>query len=203
MFCSRCGNEYSEGAAFCSRCGAPIAGTGVVLPTPEAPGMAAAAAGGPAMYYAGFWLRLVALILDGIILAIPIVFVIAMMVVGFGLSMPFRRFPREEFHDAFFAGAGAHFVFLMIVVSFVLYWIYYAIFESSSWQATPGKMILGLYVTDLDGHRITFGRASGRFFGKLVSKYLTIYIGYIMAGFTARKQALHDILASCLVLRKI
>ncbi|HXZ14346.1 MAG TPA: RDD family protein [Candidatus Sulfotelmatobacter sp.] len=203
MFCSRCGNEYSEGAAFCSRCGAPIAGTGVAQPAPAPPGTVATVAGAAPMYYAGFWLRLVALILDGIILAIPVLFVFALMVVGFGLSVPFRRFPRGEFHDAFLAGAGFHFIFWIALISFVLYWIYYAIFESSSWQATPGKMILGLYVADLDGRRITFGRASGRFFGKLVSKYLTIYIGFIMAGFTARKQALHDILASCLVLRKI
>ena len=155
------------------------------------------------MYYAGFWLRFVALILDAIILAIPMGFALALLVIGFGLSMPFHRFHPGEFHDALFAGAGVHFFLSIALIAFVLNWIYFAIFESSTWQATPGKMILGLYVTDVDGRRISFGRASGRFFGKLVSKYLTIYIGFIMAGFTARKQALHDILASCLVLRKI
>ena len=187
MFCSKCGQEVSEGAAFCCKCGTPIAGTGVAVAPPAAVQAVtpAAAAAWPPMSYAGFWLRFVALILDGIILAIPMGFAFAVLVIGFGISMPFRRFPPGEFHDAFFAGAGAHFIFSIIVIAFVLNWIYYAIFESSTWQATPGKMILGLYVTDLDGHRISFGRASGRFFGKLVSKYLTVYIGFIMAGFTA------------------
>jgi uncharacterized RDD family membrane protein YckC len=74
--------------------------------------------------------------------------------------------------------------------------------ESSAWQATLGKKILGLKVTDLSGNRITFARASGRFFGKILSGMI-LGIGFLMAGFTARKQALHDILAGCLVLRQL
>jgi len=73
--------------------------------------------------------------------------------------------------------------------------------ESSVWQATLGKKTLGLRVTDLQGNRISFGRASGRFFGRIISG-LTLFIGYIMAGFTEKKQALHDIIASCLVIRQ-
>jgi uncharacterized RDD family membrane protein YckC len=84
----------------------------------------------------------------------------------------------------------------------MLSWIYYASMESSSWQATLGKKILGLRVTDLAGNRITFARASGRFFGKILSGMI-LGIGFLMAGFTARKQALHDILAGCLVLRQL
>lgn len=205
MFCSRCGTAVSEGSAFCSTCGAPIAGTGVIVPgsgSSPAPG-ATSAVGIPAVHYAGFWLRFVALIIDGFILAIPILIAMMMLALGVGLSMPFRRFPHEDFPDAFRAGAGIEFIILIVVVAFVLNWFYYALCESSTWQATPGKMLLGLYVTDLAGKRISFGQASGRFFGKLVSKYLTVYIGFIMAGFTEKKQALHDILAGCLVLRKI
>ena len=82
-------------------------------------------------------------------------------------------------------------------------WLYYASMESSTHQATLGKMALGLYVTDLNRQRLSFGRASGRFFAKLVSGLIPFAIGYIMAGFTARKQALHDMIASCLVLRKL
>jgi uncharacterized RDD family membrane protein YckC len=81
-------------------------------------------------------------------------------------------------------------------------WIYYAALESSSWQATLGKKILGLRVTDLAGNRISFARASGRFFGMILSSMI-LGIGFLMAGFTARKQALHDILAGCLVLRQL
>lgn len=80
-------------------------------------------------------------------------------------------------------------------------WLYWALLESSVWQATLGKKMLGLYVTDLEGKRITFARASGRYFAKIVST-LTIGIGYLMAGFTPKKQALHDMIAECLVLKK-
>ena len=80
-------------------------------------------------------------------------------------------------------------------------WLYFALMESSSKQATLGKMMIGVIVTDTDGNRISFGRASGRFFGKIVS-WITLLIGYRMAAFTKRKQALHDIMAGCLVIRK-
>ncbi len=73
--------------------------------------------------------------------------------------------------------------------------------ESSSKQATLGKMALGIIVTDVNGERIGFGRATGRFFGKIVSGMI-FYIGYIMAGFTDRKQALHDMMAGTLVVNK-
>jgi uncharacterized RDD family membrane protein YckC len=84
----------------------------------------------------------------------------------------------------------------------MLNWIYYAALESSAWQATLGKKVLGLRVTDLAGNRISFARASGRFFGMILSGMI-LGIGFLMAGFTARKQALHDILAGCLVLRQL
>jgi uncharacterized RDD family membrane protein YckC len=67
--------------------------------------------------------------------------------------------------------------------------------------ATIGKMALGIKVTDLNGERITFGRATGRYFGKILSG-LTLCIGYIIAGFSQQKQALHDILAKTLVVNK-
>jgi uncharacterized RDD family membrane protein YckC len=63
-------------------------------------------------------------------------------------------------------------------------------------------MALGLIVTDLYGNRITFARASGRFFAKIITGLIPLFIGYILAGITEKKQALHDMIASCLVLRK-
>ena len=78
--------------------------------------------------------------------------------------------------------------------------IYYAVLESSEQQATWGKRLIGLRVTDLDGGQISFGRAAGRFFAKIVS-YLTLLIGFLMQPFTTRKQALHDILAGTLVVK--
>jgi uncharacterized RDD family membrane protein YckC len=75
--------------------------------------------------------------------------------------------------------------------------------ESSSYQGTLGKMALGLTVTDLEGRQISFGRATGRYFSKIITGFIPLGIGYAMAGFTEKKQALHDIIAGCLVLRKI
>ena len=201
MFCSRCGTAVAEGAAFCSTCGASMAGTGIIAPVP-APGGARPTAS-PAVHYAGFWLRFVALIIDGLILAIPIGIAAIIIAIAIGLSIPFGRVPGEDLRDALRGGLGFGFISLIAVVAFGVNWFYYALCESSTWQATPGKMALGLYVTDMAGNRIGFGQATGRFFGKLVSKYLTVYIGFIMAGFTAKKQALNDILAGCLVLRKL
>jgi uncharacterized RDD family membrane protein YckC len=81
-------------------------------------------------------------------------------------------------------------------------WVYFASLESSPWRATLGKKALGLMVVDLAGNRISFPRASGRFFAKIISS-MTFLIGFLMAGFTAKKQALHDMLAGCLVTRRI
>lgn len=83
----------------------------------------------------------------------------------------------------------------------LLMWIYYAAFESSAWQATPGKKLLRLYVTDLSGRPIAFSRASFHNIGRMISE-MTFWVGYIPAGFTEKKQALHDIIAGCLVLRR-
>jgi len=80
-------------------------------------------------------------------------------------------------------------------------WLYSAILESSSKQATLGKMALGLTVTDTKTQRIGFGQASGRYFAKYIS-FLILCVGFMMAGFTKRKQGLHDLIASTLVLRK-
>ena len=73
--------------------------------------------------------------------------------------------------------------------------------ESSVKRATLGKMALGIAVTDVDGRRITFMRATGRHFAKMISG-LILLIGYLMAAWTKKKQGLHDILAGTLVVNK-
>jgi uncharacterized RDD family membrane protein YckC len=78
--------------------------------------------------------------------------------------------------------------------------LYAALMESSSKQATLGKMALGVRVTDLDGNRIGFGKATGRHFAKILSA-LILGIGFLMVAFTQRKQGLHDMLAGTLVMR--
>ena len=91
---------------------------------------------------------------------------------------------------------------LAIVLTILVVWLYFAFFESSAWQATPGKRILRLYVTDMQGRPVSFGRATIRYFGKMISG-LTFMVGYVLAGFTEKKQALHDIIAGCLVMRRL
>lgn len=199
MFCSKCGGAVAQGAAFCSVCGTPVAG--IAIPPPVEASAAGAAA--PAFHYAGFWLRFVAHVIDSIVLGIPLIFVIVLLAIGMGISGAFEGFHPGEPPDALLALVGFEFIFAIVAVSVFGGWLYYAASESSRWQATLGKMALGLYVTDLAGNRISFGRASGRFFAKLISGLIPLAIAYIMAGFTARKQALHDMIAGCLVLRKI
>ena len=83
----------------------------------------------------------------------------------------------------------------------VLAWLYGALMESSRYQATLGKMVLGIVVTDMNGQRVSIARATGRHFGKWVSS-LILGIGYLMIAFTEKKQGLHDIMAGCLVVVK-
>ena len=87
------------------------------------------------------------------------------------------------------------------LVGLVTVWLYYALMESSSKQATVGKLACGLVVTDMQGQRIGFGQASGRYVSMIVS-FLTLGIGFLMCAWTERKQCLHDMMASCLVLKK-
>lgn len=206
MFCSQCGTSLSDAAAFCSACGQPVPGVGVagvpspvVAPTaaPVAVPVAAYAAARAPVAYAGFWLRFVALIIDSIVMSIAGGIVIFPFVATMGL----RRFSRGAMMrpEDMFPVVGM--IFRFILISAILKWLYYAVLESSSWQGTLGKMVLGLQVTDLDGHRISFGRATGRTFGKIISAMI-LWIGFIMAGFTEKKQALHDMMAGCLVIKK-
>ena len=86
-------------------------------------------------------------------------------------------------------------------IIFIMGWLYFAIMESSNKQATLGKMAMGIKVTDLNGNRISMTRASGRYYGKIISSCI-MGIGYIMAGVTEKKQALHDVISDCLVVKK-
>jgi uncharacterized RDD family membrane protein YckC len=87
------------------------------------------------------------------------------------------------------------------IVGFFGIWLYFSLFESSRKQATLGKLALGIKIVGPDNTRISFGRATGRHFAKILSG-LTLGVGYVMAGFTDKKQALHDMVASCYVVRR-
>jgi uncharacterized RDD family membrane protein YckC len=194
MFCQACGATVGDGIAFCTSCGRPIVGYSV-----GGTSRAIAAAGvsaGVSADYAGFWLRFVASLLDGIILAVPMAILYGLLV---ATAIP--AIVRNQGDPGAIMATILPRLLLFEFLAFVAQWLYFALMESSSWQATLGKKALGLYVTDTDGNRVSFARATGRFFAKMISG-LTLLIGYIMAGFTEKKQALHDIIASCLVMRK-
>jgi uncharacterized RDD family membrane protein YckC len=203
MFCSKCGATVPEGVSFCPACGQPAGGAAAAMPPAPSPGIAAAYAASadarPPVYYAGFWLRFVAYLIDVVVIWIVLLPISAVLGAMFGLSM--ASIARNP--DAASLGGSAVGVFLLLEgLAIVGVWLYYAFMESSGWQGTIGKKILGLRVTDLNGSRVSFGRASGRFFGKIVSGF-TLLIGYIMAGFTEKKQALHDMIAGCLVVKSV
>jgi len=150
--------------------------------------------------YAGFWMRFIASVIDGVLLGIVNIIILVPFLGLVGLTAAARATDVDMENE----GAGlmvallsTYFISMLAVV--VAGWLYYALMESSARGATLGKMALGLRVTSLGGERIGFGRATGRYFGKFVSSIL--FIGYIMAAFTAQKQALHDMMAGCLVIR--
>ena len=188
VFCTRCGVPIAANSQFCSQCGS------AATDPATAPSLISSAsypvAAGPG--YGGFWIRLVAVIIDAILvelIVLPLGFFIgaAIGLAGVAVGMPNQGTRLVGLIVGFGLGVFAN-------------WLYEAGLESSSRQATVGKMAMGLKVTDLSGQRISFARATGRHFAKFLSGMI-LMIGYIMAGLTARKQALHDMVAGTLVQR--
>ena len=93
-------------------------------------------------------------------------------------------------------------MFVPLLAGLVIWWIYFCAFETSRWHATPGKRVMGLHVTDVNGVHLHAGRASVRFLGKIVSA-APLFAGYLFPLFTRDKQALHDLIAGTLVLKRI
>jgi uncharacterized RDD family membrane protein YckC len=179
MFCQACGAPNNNDAQFCRACGSHVAlldavsGVGVDVP--------ANATAAPESPVAGFGSRFGAFLIDWLILTggLIVVMVVLMVVT--------QHTPSESELDG-----------MSRLLGLIAGWFYYAGMESSEHQATVGKRTLGLRVTDLKGERLTFGRASGRFVAKGLSA-IPLGIGFLLAAFTRRGQALHDIIASTLV----
>jgi uncharacterized RDD family membrane protein YckC len=154
-----------------------------------------------AVSYAGFWKRLLAYIIDAIVLWIPSVAIQKMMggdVADEAMKQAQLASPSDP---QVLLTAMNHYYAAMspaMLVLTVITWLYFAICESSPWQATPGKLALGIRVTDLQGNRISLPHALGRYAGKFLSAFILL-IGFLMAAFTERKQALHDLIANTLV----
>ncbi len=139
------------------------------------------------MNNAGFWKRFVAVMIDAIILGL-LTFLLMMgvgMVIGGMMHDPELMFKFSQFG---------------MLMDVIMFWLYFALQESSPLQATLGKRLLGIYVTDGDGERLTFVRATIRYFSKYLSSIFMI--GFIMAAFTKNKQGLHDLIADTLVVNR-
>ena len=223
MYCSKCGNLVADGVAFCPACGQPALSTttsanaGIAvgatpvaaLPAanypPVAPYVAAPVVyGQPSVQFAGFWLRVVAYLIDGVIMGLGFMALFIPFAVMTGLTAALGSMhPGEDPRDVGALLGGTFFLGLITVVALAILggWLYHAKMESSSWQATLGKKALNLRVTDMAGARVTFGRATGRHFAKLITGLIPLGVGFALAGLTERRQALHDMLAGCLVLR--
>jgi len=147
--------------------------------------------------YGGFWIRVLAAIIDGILVRVVVHPVAAIFGIGglaaSGLGLGLRHGVASL--PLLIFGSG-----VLAVFTIGASWLYEAVMLSSPYQATLGKMIFGMKVTDLNGNRISFGRATGRHFAKWISGMI-LCIGYLMVGFTERKQGLHDLLAGTLVRR--
>ncbi|HXB10711.1 MAG TPA: RDD family protein, partial [Bacteroidia bacterium] len=153
--------------------------------------------------YAGFWRRFVAWILDAVLVYIivsPINFIFLpawykdIMTNIFKTMREGNQMPIPPINDIIL-------VSVISTVSTLIHYLYFASWESSKHQATPGKLAIGIKVVDIHGQRLSFWRASGRYANKIMSG-ITLLIGYMMAGWTEKKQALHDEIADCLVIKQ-
>jgi uncharacterized RDD family membrane protein YckC len=201
MFCPKCGKETDASGQFCQWCGAPIE----AAPPAQAAVAAPDVDEGPGVgIYAGLGRRFVAFIVDFILIVLFGIIVVAFFNQANGIMYlyylvaahaPISSLTEAGTPIAALSPIVAAVGLLVIVVP----WLYYAGFESSRGQATPGKVLMHLEVTDLEGNRISFARATLRFFGKFIST-LIIFIGFLMIGLTKKRQGLHDKIAGCLVL---
>jgi uncharacterized RDD family membrane protein YckC len=181
MLCSKCGAENENNAQFCFSCSYQLNEIFSIAPQPAI------------IVYAGFWRRFVAFLIDNIILEIVTTIFGCIYAFIIGYTFTVTGISEDTSKIVLFVG--------VCIFCIIFYWLYFTLLESSLKQATFGKMAIGIIVTDLNNNRISFGKANGRYWGKIVSAII-LFIGFFMAGFTQKKQALHDIMAGTLVVKK-
>lgn len=158
-------------------------------------------AGAPAgVTFGGFWIRVGAYIIDGFVIGIPVAIVLGIV---FAMAMPGLMAGGQPQSEEAIAGAVGIF-FVVYLLIFVGVWLYEAMMTASPAGGTIGKRVVGVRVVrGSDGSQLTFGRATGRFFAKVfITGIIPFGIGYMMAGFTDRKRALHDMIADTVVIKK-
>jgi uncharacterized RDD family membrane protein YckC len=230
MFCARCGRAVPDGARFCPNCGAAVTVVTVPDAGPLATAPSAATGGFPAPHlpmgmgpeaatmpepgptsgappaipsaatpvYGGFWRRAVAAFLDGVLLNILMSPVYLAWVWPAMLGAERAR-PEDMDPTQAFSILGTLLSYL--VVAGLVETAYFAFLESSSQQASLGKLAMGLQVTDLEGRRISFGKAVMRRVARTVTTF-TLTIGFLMVLWTRRHQTLHDLMVGTLVTRR-
>jgi uncharacterized RDD family membrane protein YckC len=177
MLCPKCGTTNPDGAKFCISCQCSL---------DSIPDAAASAPG--EVLYAGFWERFAALFIDNILLAvmtIPVFVVIGTIAGLTGAGNPSSL-------DALIIAA--------YLLPLLLSAAYFILMESGMQGSTFGKRLLKLRVVDTGGNRIGKGRALGRWLAHALS-YITLYIGFFIQPFTAKKQALHDMVSGTAVVK--
>jgi uncharacterized RDD family membrane protein YckC len=152
--------------------------------------------------YASFTRRALSRLIDLLVVLMPCG---VLYLINRALGYPIKytsifNYRRPESATMFMTDDFAGFFTIFISIKLLLAYPYFALLESSRWQATLGKLALGIKITDTDGKRITFGRATGRYFLKSVSASLCM-LGYIIS-FSDRRQTFHDFMSQTLVLRK-
>lgn len=218
MLCPKCNAEIPDDAKFCTKCGASLQEASQTPQSPPPPPPAAETTA--SVEYAGFWKRAAAYVID--IVFLQITWYILTMLLSFILVVSIKI--TANFTGFWSRPAGDFSVIGIIgpAIGFSVVWLYFAVQESSSGQATLGKNIMKIYVTDFNKNRISFALASGRFWSKqipiiipglILSLFLAglptriaqcaVYIIWFgLAGFTLKKQAGHDFIAKTLVLKR-
>lgn len=202
MKCPSCGAENNKIAKFCTKCGTALSSSSQTSDTPTQKLSDSISETSEQINYARLWIRLGAFIIDFILLSVAFITIAALM----GISLVTSMEIKDEGYT-FFILAGI----------LALSWLYNAGMESSSHQATLGKRAVGLKVTDLEGNRISFGKATVRYFFKYICIFLVningipysvqgvVAIGYLVnflfIPFNSKKQALHDIIAHTVVIK--
>jgi len=193
--CSNCGNPLLPDGKFCLFCGDVLTDTQDKLSPDGQKAVdiksAAPTAQGPPEY-AGFWLRVWAGAIDVMLEALAAL--LLTVIVGYAVKLVDSRSGVSPITGSYLTGIA------FIAVLTIGGWLYSAFSESSKWRATIGKRIIGLQVVNASGGQLTFGQASVRHFMKFLSLF-TAAVGFMMAGWTKRRQALHDMPADCVVIR--
>jgi len=181
MFCPRCGSRAPDDAGTCQLCGLALQGTDAPYSVGQERPVAQVVA---LVTYGGFWRRFAAALLDTLILFFPAATVRVLL----GLSSTGMFDPESSAS------------WVATTFEFLLDFIYATAFLCSSARGTLGMQVMDLHVTDLTGDRISFARATGRYFATLLS-ILTFGVGYLIQPFTRRRQTLHDLVSGTVVVR--